>query len=292
MRRGVRATAVLVALVLAATALGACDSSDPGSAGAAATPTTAAAARTGKGGSTPTDPRRPYRPPAPLQVTLVGDSMAHEARTALAAAARAKHLDLTMDLLGKAAPCSQSKDVLAALARRPDVVALEWVGNALFTAGCTKAFQPAEVVAEYRAALDRFVAARPAGTTLVLVGIPPIVQYPWSTTWKLLDQLYRDTAARHAGVAYLDVTPQLAPGGTFAHALPCSGKEQAAKLCGTQGAPAGQVVVRDPIGFHFCPVRYDLDSADCPVPSPGAARYADQIVGGIPTLVTRQTQTP
>ena len=212
---------------------------------------------------------------------LVGDSMVREARFAVADDARAAGIDLTLLQRGQGAPCNQLDQILAAAATAPAVLGIEWVGNATFTVACTKAFQPDEVVAEYRSAIDRVLAARRAPTTIVLVGIPPITQVPWSTTWASLDRLYRSVAGADPHVTYVDTGSVLAPGGTFTATLPCAPADEAAEACGAFGAPPGRVVVRDPLGFHFCPVRYDFGTGDCPVAAPGADRYAQAIVAGL-----------
>jgi hypothetical protein len=220
----------------------------------------------------------------PPKVVLIGDSMAREARHDLATDAKAKGLDLRLDVRGQAAPCSQERAVLDALAERPRVVAVQWAGNARFTAGCTTAFEVHEVVAEYRASLLRIIAARKPGTTVALVGIHPILQAPWDKTWKPLDDLYRKTAADVDDISYVNVNPTIAPDRRFARTLPCNDRERSQGRCGQHGAPAGHVVVRDPDGFHFCPVRYQLSTGTCPVASPGAARYATAIVDRVAVL--------
>ncbi|MCU1355097.1 MAG: hypothetical protein JWM89_515 [Acidimicrobiales bacterium] len=280
--RTIVALALLAGLVTGAVA---CASSS----GTDSSGTNAATARTSPTTTGPTAPATTAttattRPPVPPKVVLIGDSMAREARTDIAADGRDAGLDLRLDVRGQAAPCSQERTAIAALAERPAVVAIEWIGNALFTAGCSKAFQPDEVVAEYRASLERIAAARLSGTRLALIGVPPIRQVPWDSTWAPLDRLYRDVAASEAGVEYLDVDPTIAPGGRFAATLPCTDAERAAHRCATYGAPAGQAIIRDPEGFHFCPVRYELSTGNCPVPSPGAARYARAIVDGLTAL--------
>lgn len=212
---------------------------------------------------------------------LVGDSMVREARFAVDARARGSGVDLTVIQRGQGAPCNQLDQVLDELAKAPDVLAIEWVGNATFTVRCTKTFHPDDVVAEYRGALERVLAARPPTTTVALVGIPPIDLVPWSTTWAPLDQLYRTLADADPHVAYVDTGTALAPDRRFTPTLPCSPGDRQDGVCGTYGAAPGQVVVRDPLGFHFCPVKYDFGTEDCPVPNPGADRYAEAIVTGL-----------
>ncbi|MCU1454616.1 MAG: hypothetical protein JWN46_2762 [Acidimicrobiales bacterium] len=218
----------------------------------------------------------PRRQTSPL--VLIGDSMANESIRELRAAAARSGLPLQLHTQGKAGPCNQLGLVEQALAAHPRVVAIEWIGNTSFTSPCTRAFFPAEVAAETRRALERIAAVRRPGTTVVLVGIPPIVQVPWDGSRTALEPLYRSWVATHPGFAYADTTTALAPDGRFHATLPCRPADVAAKACGAFGAPAGQVVVRDSIGLHFCPVRYVLDVEQCPVISSGAERYAEAIV--------------
>src|SRR4051812_43808642 len=64
------------------------------------------------------------RATAPPKVELIGDSMAREARRDIALDGRGAGLDLSLDLRGQAAPCSQESAVIAALGRRPKLVAI------------------------------------------------------------------------------------------------------------------------------------------------------------------------
>ncbi len=230
--------------------------------------------------TTASDARRPR-----TSVVLVGDSMVREARFVLANRAPGTGLDLQVIDRGQGAPCNQLDQIRTELAKAPAVLVIEWVGNARFTVPCTKTFTSDEVVAEYRAALAKVIAVRPASTTIALVGAPPIELAPWSTTWAPLDALYRELAQTNAGVDYIDTTSTLAPGGTFTRTLPCAAAGASTGSCGTFGAPLGQAVIRDPLGFHFCPVKYDFGATDCPVPSPGAALYATAILTGIDQLL-------
>ncbi|HEY4377202.1 MAG TPA: hypothetical protein VGM93_08585 [Acidimicrobiales bacterium] len=210
--------------------------------------------------------------------------MADEARPQLLADGRAAGLDLIVIAQGKSGPCNQLSTALAVLAQRPAVLAVEWVGNTFFSSPCTKAFQPDEVRAEHVRALDAIANARRPGTIVLLVGIPPVDVQPWIASRSALEPLYQAWPASHPGFAYVDTTPSVAPDGRYVVTLPCRPADVSAKACGAFGAAPGQVVVRDPIGLHFCPVRYDNDHADCPVWNSGAQRYAEAIVAHLRTL--------
>lgn len=219
------------------------------------------------------------------RMILIGDSMANESRRELQAAAAAAHLPLQLITKGKAGPCDQLGEVEAALATRPLAVAVQWIGNTRFTSKCTMAFTPDEVKAEFTKALERIAAKRLRGTTVVLVGIPPITQVPWDGSRQALDPFYRQWVATHPGFVYADTTQAVAPGDKFTRTLPCRADDVAAKACGAWGAAKGRVVVRDSLGLHFCPVKYELDVSQCPVWSSGARRYSQAIIDRL-TLIT------
>jgi hypothetical protein len=114
-------------------------------------------------------------------------------------------------------------------------------------------------------------------TTLLAAGVRPVFALaPTMEHASLAPQvndLWRSLAAQYPGVGVVDAgVPVEASDGSFTRTLPCSAWEGPA-----QGCAGGMVVVRAPDGAHFCPTEtrtIDGVVGICPVPSPGAFRYA------------------
>ena len=79
--------------------------------------------------------------------------------------------------------------------------------------------------AEYRRRVDAYMATLTAGgCPLVWIGLPPMEDGEADAFARHVNQIYRDEAARHGSVTYLDAYPLFAgPGGGYAFELPVFG---------------------------------------------------------------------
>ncbi len=213
------------------------------------------------------------------RVALFGDSLAYEASGEFTFLAHAQGYAAEAHAYGGTAPCDWFGDLAAMVARppsqRPSVAVLEFSGDAF-----TPCMEPTGVmrsddgiVSTYDRDAMTFV------TTLLAAGIRPVfalapaVDHP--SLVPRINELWRSIAARYAGsgVTVVDAgAPVEEPDGSFARTLPCGSWESPASGCFD-----GLVVVRAADGTHFCPTVTETMAGVvgvCPVPSPGALRYA------------------
>lgn len=235
----------------------------------------------------PTTPQTSTAPQALTRpvVVLYGDSLAWEARHAFAFAL-AGHPDVQVltRTFGGTAICdwaaTMRNDVLAV---RPGIVVVQFSGNA-FT-GCMRDASDTPLSGDallerYRAdasaAADLFVAG---GTEVVFAGapIPRDHAIDGPSTVARINEVYRQVASVHDGVAYIDAGAAVLADGVWTPTLPCLPAEP---------CDDGRAHVRAPDGLHFCPAGADADrgvTGECPVWSSGAFRFggalADPILG-------------
>lgn len=165
----------------------------------------------------------------------------------------------------------------------PQVVVLEFTGVALFQ--CMKDAHGVPLAGQ--AIIDKYVADTATAITLatrVHVPIyfvsPPIykedaAKYVDTTP---LGRMYSTLPAKFPGglVRYIDAAAAVEWHGHYTDTLPCLPWEQC-----TGHWPDGTktVVVRESDGKHFCPAKETW--WDCPVPAPGAMRYAAAITSRV-----------
>jgi hypothetical protein len=221
--------------------------------------------------------------PAPIRVEFWGDSLGYQA---------APYINYFVDATGKAVSrtrvfpgtslCDDLSDIRHELdpanhaGFHPQAVVLEFSGVALYPCMLDAHGEPLAG----QAILDKYVADTAtaiATTTRAHVPIyfvsPPIyredaAKYVDTTP---LGKLYSALPARYPGglVRYIDAATAVELHGHYTDTLPCLYFEHC-----TGRWPDGTktVVVREADGRHFCPAKEIF--FDCPVPSPGAMRYA------------------
>jgi hypothetical protein len=163
---------------------------------------------------------------------------------------------------------------------RPAVAVIEFSGNAFTPCMRPGGVVPsdADVIAAYERDGTTFL------TSLLSVGVRPVFALApavdHSSLVPQINDLWRALAAQYPGVAVVDAgAPVEADDGSFTRTLPCGPWEGPA-----QGCDGSVVVVRAPDGAHFCPT--ETETVDgvvglCPVPSPGAVRYAMGLAAGL-----------
>ncbi len=211
------------------------------------------------------------------RVALFGDSLSDEAAGPFVFAAALDGYVAETHVGGGTAPCDWFDDLDALVARpapqRPAVAVIEFTGNA-FT-GC---MQPAgtmpaasDIVAAYQRDATTFVTALLGAGVRPVFALSPAIDH--ASLVPQINALWRQLAAQFPGVGVVDAGATVdASDGSFAATLPCAPWEGAA-----QGCYLGRVIVRAPDGAHFCPtVTHTVNGVVgvCPVPSPGAVRYA------------------
>jgi len=228
--------------------------------------------------------------PPPLRVELWGDSIAFQA---------APYFNYFLAATGKVTsrarvfPATSLCDWLPEIRREldpanragfhPQAVVLEFTGVALFP--CMK--DAHGVPLEGQALIDKYVADAGIAIDLAIRAHVPIyfvsppiyredaAKYVGTTP---LGDMYSTLPARYPGerVRYIDAAESVEWHGHYTDTLPCQPFEHC-----TGRWPDGTktVVVREADGRHFCPAAEIW--WDCPVPAPGAMRYAAAITSRV-----------
>jgi hypothetical protein len=218
------------------------------------------------------------------RAVLFGDSLSYEASSDFTFLAQLDGFGVEAHVNGGTAPCDWLGDLAELVARppseRPTVAVIEFSGNAFTPCMRPGGVIPSDpdIVAAYQRDATTFV------TTLLSAGVRPVFALAPAVDHASLvpqiNDLWRSLAAQHPGVAVVDAgAPVEADGGSFTRTLPCGPWEGPA-----QGCDGSVVVVRAPDGAHFCPT--ETETVDgvvglCPVPSPGAVRYAMGLAEGL-----------
>ena len=213
-------------------------------------------------------------------VILYGDSLSMEAGPYFSEEmARTSSADVVTKPVPGAAPCDVLDTMRADAAAEPAVVVIQFVGNN--ATPCTQTGsgerRTGQELADQYAADVRTAAGIFAGTgtRVVLVGGPPAPGLPGGADGPIEDAYRRIAAAwdaRDAGaVRYADAAATVTgPDRTFVARLPCAADEGPA-----QGCDGREVTVRSPDETHFCPA--EGPHLTCPVPSPGARRFGNEM---------------
>jgi hypothetical protein len=243
-------------------------------------------------------PRPAKHPAAHHQpnVLVYGDSLTVQASPYLTAVSQQFGLNMTAQAFAGLAPC----DFLSFLRkdlrhRHPDLVVFAFSGNSVETCMLDPSGQPLRglpMLAKYRAdtetAADLATAAR-----VPFVVVSPPASRGKEDVWKELDTIYRNIAATHVGVQYVDGGQNIAPGGVFTPTQQCLPFEL--KIPQAQGvcqSTESTIPVRGPDGGHFCGNTASTDAVLCPTYASGAMRYAVNLVTAaklmVDTPATRQ----
>jgi hypothetical protein len=227
---------------------------------------------------------------APLRVEFWGDSIGFHA---------APYINYFIDVTGKATvrtrvfPATSLCDWLPEIGRElnpanrtafhPQAVVLEFTGVALYP--CMHDAHGKPLAGQ--AIIDKYVAdsataialANRAHVPIYFVS-PPIYREDASkyVDTTPLGKMFSTLPSRYPGgqVRYIDAAAAVELNGHYTTTLPCLWFEHC-----TGRWPDGTktVVVRENDGHHFCPVSEIF--WDCPVPSPGAMRYAAAITSRV-----------
>jgi hypothetical protein len=230
------------------------------------------------GSSTATSP--PVTDNGPVSVVLFGDSLAYQAApyfdTLIQAGGKARVKNF---VFGGTAVCDWLPDMHKVARSHPQVVVMEFVGNAFTPCmhGCPVGSASAvnRYCANMSEAIHLFLAV---GTHVYLEGAP-IDDTEWISHdrhWDDLNKAFALLASRYpGGVTYVNAGRAVeGPGGSFTWTLPCLAFEP---CNGPTIAGVQTDVVRSPDGVHFCPMSspsIDGRVTRCNVYSSGAFRFA------------------
>ena len=192
------------------------------------------------------------------------------------------------DTFGGTAPCnwlSTMQADAAAVTDPPNAVIIQFSGNVSNCYSNNPSPESPALVADYRSDIQTAINAFAAHAIHVyLVGAPIASSQngpPLDPNWDVFNQLYAQLAASDpALVTFEDVGAVVeGPSHTYVHYMQCLYFET---VCNgpSYGAPTGTNVVRQPDGFHFCPVQI-TGTNPCPVYSSGALRYAMGEIGQV-----------
>jgi hypothetical protein len=238
------------------------------------------------GGGVATASTRPSARPAsaPLEVSVFGDSLAHEAKGALALEL-APHVaaDPTLQTYPGTALCDFRRAIKSDLARRhPDVLVLEFSGNSgtpcmaegggdLLPIGSDRWRR--RYLDDLRVVLG---VARRTGTRVVWAAAPPLSPEKFPSNYpRGLAVAIRRLSRDHDRLRVVDAgTALAAAGGGYAPTLPCRPDEAA--YCRD-----GRVVVRSDDGLHFDCHGVAGEMGECIGYSAGARRFGEAIAAAI-----------
>jgi hypothetical protein len=226
--------------------------------------------------------RQPPADPDGL-VILYGDSLSLEASGAFQAALeRTSDAEVLLRVVPATSVCDARPTMEQDVPAGPDVVVIQFVGNN--SSPCTAGPDGAPLTgqgladrtaADARAAVEMWT---DAGARVVLVGGPAAPGLPGGADAAIAEaynRIVNEWAGRDLGrVRYADAAAAVSgPGHEYAARLPCRDGEGE-----RDGCTDGEVTVRSPDRIHFCPAdARDDDTIACPVPSPGAVRFGDEM---------------
>jgi hypothetical protein len=241
-----------------------------------------AAARDSGASAAPTAMRASGRP-APARVAFFGDSLAYEAKDAFAQAlAHRVPAPPTIQTYPATALCDFRSSIAAELlAHRPDVLVLEFSGNAL--TACMRGDDGTQLTSGSAAWRARYLEdlravlalARTTGTSVVWVTAPPLSPDRFPTNYPRALAAAIRALGPAAGVRVVDTGRALTDDGrTFTRTLPCRPDEQT--MCS-----AGRIVVRSDDGIHFDCHGTATPLAACVGYSAGARRFGEAIADAV-----------
>jgi hypothetical protein len=218
-----------------------------------------------------------------------GDSLLHESRDQLAVLV-AGRASLETHTRPMTAPCDWRAEAALVAATRPDIVVIEFSGNALTPcmrrpdgSALTAAARADHYRLDLTAMVDAFTAA---GASVLLVDAPrgrpgasrgDQFDGPEPFTVPILHSIERRATRTGAPVVVVPAARSvLTRAGDWTATLPCRAVDRA-----QGGCTGGRATVRAPDGAHFCPAEWPDERGICPVWSPGAWRYAAAIAAAI-----------
>jgi hypothetical protein len=219
---------------------------------------------------------------ATARISVYGDSLSVQSAPYLTGVANALGLRLSIHAFSGTAPC----DFLAILRKElasnpPALVLFAFSGNSIATCMLDATGHPLTgdaVVAKYRADTEAAADATTQAHRPFLLASPPAPRGK-EAVWKALDDLYREIAATHVGVQYVDAGQDIAPAGQFATTQQCLPFEskipEAQSVCRSADS---SIPVRGTDGGHFCGNAMATAAVVCPTYSSGAMRYAVNLV--------------
>jgi hypothetical protein len=160
----------------------------------------------------------------------------------------------------------------------PDVVVMEFSGNAI--TGCVnhEPFTPTAWYDRYHADADAVMALYERHGIPVYWVSAPISRSAadrGDPNWAILNEMYADMPDHHSTARFVDAGAAVMRDGAYTDVLPCRDDEPCADVPDpVTGLPANPV--RSPDGTHFCPVTAaDANGSvgGCPVWSSGAWRF-------------------
>ncbi len=236
----------------------------------------------GNDGSGPTEAR--YPPLAP-KILVYGDSLIAEAQFRIESSIHFADptAEVTLRSFGGTALCDWLPQMRSDAVLRPDVVVIEFAGNAMTPCMLARGTDERDVRMSYL--LDAMTAAAYwiAGgqdTEVVIVGTPPRAVAPFLPERNPLDAVYQFVAAANGPRVSFRGAPEAALAATtrddsgamrFPRELPCTPGERAMPACRD-----GEIVVRANDGLHFCPVP-GTEVGRCGVYAAGVVRFGDAV---------------
>ncbi len=223
------------------------------------------------------------------RIVAFGDSLLHESRDDVATLTSEVGTAEWYTRPGSA-PCDWNEELAVVAATPPDVVILEFSGNA--NTPCVRgaggvALTATALADRYRADLTAAVDAfTTAGVRVLLVdaprgrpGPPRGDQFdgPEPFTVPILQAIVRQATDDGSEVELVRAGRRvLTPTGAWTATLPCNEMDR-----NEGGCIDGRAEVRGPDGAHFCPLGWPDERGICPVWSPGAWRYASAIAEAV-----------
>ncbi len=211
---------------------------------------------------------------------MYGDSLAVEAQGAfeliVTGGGRAV---VRLQTYGGVAICDFLETMRADLAAfAPDVVVMEFSGNALTSCINHDPFTPVDWYERYHTDADAVLAIyEPLDIPVYWVGTPMSRSSAEHAdpSWAILTEMYSELPDHHPLARYVDAGQAVMRDGTYTDVLPCLYYEPCADIPDpVTGEPANPV--RSPDGAHFCPAvtgAADGTVGACPVWSSGAWRF-------------------
>jgi hypothetical protein len=213
---------------------------------------------------------------------VLGDSLAYEARFAIARAGEARGLPMLVHAFAYASPCEWRTWLPADLRGHPTpIIGLLTLGNTGANECRRTTFGSEAYFRQYRkdlmAVLDE---AHEAGSRVVFFAAPPLAQPARDAVLRRITTIARSLARTHSELTVSDaIRDALSERGGYTETKPCLASETTANGCRD-----GRIIIRaqppaPDAGIHLCPLGLVAGTQGvCSVYSSGSVRLAKALV--------------